>query len=799
MHPLLSLTVSGLLALALTLEKDSSLDCVPRKYVPYHNRLIMKHGLRTCGDLSLGDNAHLFREEGVFNYSIMLLREDLNLLVLGAREAVYALDLNDISKKLSSVKWEVTQKQKENCKNKGKDPETECKNYIRILHKMADDKMYVCGTNAFDPECDYMSYADGKLTLEKKAEDGKGKCPFDPFQRYASIMYENYLYSATSMNFLGSEPVLMRSSPVSIRTEFKSSWLHEPNFVAMAQMPESEMSAQGDDDKVYLFFSETAVECDCYNKLVVSRVARVCKGDLGGQRTLQKKWTSFLKARIDCPVLESQLPYIIQDTFRWCGPQQRWKDCLFYAIFTPQSDTSDLSAVCAYRVSEISRVFAEGKYKTPVPVETSFVKWVMYSGDVPVPRPGACIDNEARKAGITQTLDLPDRTLQFIKDRPLMDQAIRPIGDKPVLVRRGPTFTRIIVNQVQATDGEKYYVMFIGTEKGTVLKTVNYDGDTFIIEEVQLFQSEEPINILKFSNITGQIYAGSDYGAAQIPLATCGRSSSCMDCVLARDPYCGWDKDVGKCIFLSDSQSELIQSVKEGDASLCPDAEPFKPMNRSIWPGGNLKLHCHLPSNLAKTTWERDGSPLTPSTRLQLLGDGLLILNASESDAGLYRCLSVERSRADEYTTTVAEYHVGIGPTGSGRGNPITPQAQVGGPSVTGLQIIVGLLVVSLLALLAWNFYNGHLPLPWNCRKQNREQSQDIHIHGDPNSGVAYQDAPRTALAEDKPLVPGTDNGTGNNHHTRGEAAFSAAEESETDGPKVTVPSLQYIDDESEI
>lgn len=51
----------------------------------------------------------------------------------------------------------------------------------------------------------------------------------------------------------------------------------EPTFVSMTQMPESEMSAEGDDDKVYLFFSETAVECDCYNKLVVSRVARVCK------------------------------------------------------------------------------------------------------------------------------------------------------------------------------------------------------------------------------------------------------------------------------------------------------------------------------------------------------------------------------------------------------------------------------------------------------------------------------------------------------------------------------------------
>lgn len=137
--------------------------------------------------------------------------------------------------------------------------------------------MYVCGTNAFDPECDYLvrhsgprrspaacpgflrsfvsmslqSYAGGQLTLERKVEDGKGKCPFDPFQRHASLMFGGYrvldgrgaergritmrdlsrppgndLYSATSMNFLGSEPALLRSSPVAIRTEFKNSWLN---------------------------------------------------------------------------------------------------------------------------------------------------------------------------------------------------------------------------------------------------------------------------------------------------------------------------------------------------------------------------------------------------------------------------------------------------------------------------------------------------------------------------------------------------------------------------------------------
>lgn len=45
--------------------------------------------------------------------------------------------------------------------------------------------------------------------------------------------------------------------------------------------------------------------------------------------------------------------------------------------------------MCAYSVSAIQDIFNEGKFKTPVAVETSHVKWVMYTGEVPVPRPGA--------------------------------------------------------------------------------------------------------------------------------------------------------------------------------------------------------------------------------------------------------------------------------------------------------------------------------------------------------------------------------------------------------------------------
>lgn len=44
-----------------------------------------------------------------------------------------------------------------------------------------------------------------------------------------------------------------------------------------AFVPESVGSFTGDDDKVYFFFSERAVEYDCYSEQVVARVARVCK------------------------------------------------------------------------------------------------------------------------------------------------------------------------------------------------------------------------------------------------------------------------------------------------------------------------------------------------------------------------------------------------------------------------------------------------------------------------------------------------------------------------------------------
>ncbi|KAF5884022.1 semaphorin-4E-like isoform X1, partial [Clarias magur] len=60
-----------------------------------------------------------------------------------------------------------------------------------------------------------------------------------------------------------------------------------------------------------------------------------CKGDLVGQRTLVKKWTSFQKTHLDCPVPQTRLPFLIQDVFLFCPGN--WNTRVFHGVFTPEA------------------------------------------------------------------------------------------------------------------------------------------------------------------------------------------------------------------------------------------------------------------------------------------------------------------------------------------------------------------------------------------------------------------------------------------------------------------------------
>uniref|UniRef100_A0A8C5XB13 Semaphorin 4D n=2 Tax=Microcebus murinus TaxID=30608 RepID=A0A8C5XB13_MICMU len=557
-----------------------------------------------------------FHEPGIYNYSALLLSEDADTLYVGAREAVFAVSALNVSEKQHEVYWKVSEDKKAKCAEKGKSKQTECLNYIRVLQPLGSEALYVCGTNAFQPTCDRLSLISFKFL--GKNEDGKGRCPFDPAHSYTSVMVDGELYSGTSYNFLGSEPIISRNSSHSpLRTEYAIPWLNEPSFVFADVIRKSSDGADGEDDKVYFFFTEVSVEYEFVFRLVLPRIARVCKGDQGGLRTLQKKWTSFLKARLICSQPDSSLIFnVLQDVFVLRAPGL--KVPVFYALFTPQLNNVGLSAVCAYSLSRVEEVFSQGKYMQSATVEQSHTKWVRYSGPVPRPRPGACIDSEARAANYTSSLHLPDKTLQFVKDHPLMDDSVTPIDNRPRLIKKDVNYTQIVVDRTQALDGTIYDVMFVSTDRGALHKAVSLDSDVHIIEETQLFQDKEPVQTLLLSSKKGRrfIYAGSNLGVVQAPVAFCAKHGTCEDCVLARDPYCAWSPPAAACVALHQAEgpsSGLIQDMS-GDASACPASSP-KPFSP-----GSSSLSClgpDAPSSPRRSLWPASGPD--SSSRVSLL------------------------------------------------------------------------------------------------------------------------------------------------------------------------------------
>ena len=63
----------------------------------------------------------------------------------------------------------------------------------------------------------------------------------------------------------------------------------------------------------------------------------MCQSDVGGQRTLQRRWTTFAKAQLLCQA-DNELPYnVIQDVDSLPPAEGApADDILFYGIFTSQ-------------------------------------------------------------------------------------------------------------------------------------------------------------------------------------------------------------------------------------------------------------------------------------------------------------------------------------------------------------------------------------------------------------------------------------------------------------------------------
>ncbi|XP_017286193.1 semaphorin-4A isoform X2 [Kryptolebias marmoratus] len=587
-----------------------------------------------------------FSSHEVSNTTTLLLSDDGETLYVGARDAVLALDVRhkDTIFLRTKLDWSPSEKDLEQCSMKGK-KKADCPNFIRVLQFLNTTHIYACGTFAFSPRCTYV-HSD-TLTMSLNTDEGRGRCPYDPYQRNTAVIVDGELYTATVADYRGNRPVISRhlseGSRVDLKLDDTLGWLEDPTFIGSSFIPREE--------KIYFFFSEVAREYNFIDKLIVSRVSQICTSDVGGQRTLQRRWTTFAKTQLLCQA-GSELPYNVIQDVDILPPAEGAPadDTLFYGIFTSQwAGNSGRSAVCSFRLADIKSVFS-GNYKV---LNRDTLQWSARVQEK-VANPGECGLHNAS-----------DNALRFVKENFLAEDSVRPVGKRLSVMSAEHTYSHLAVQRVQGANRRLYTVLFLLTESGYLHKAVLLPLGAHVVEEVRVFEPPQPVRSLKLSVPKGVVFVGTSEGVVRVPAYNCSYYWTCAQCVLSRDPFCGWDPVSRACVEVSGAQSGLAQDVDGGNVEeACnsislPHRTRFGPNKLST---GELvavslnevvRLQCPAASQLSQQLWERPNSRLSSDLYLEL-DDGSLSFVATPATLGHYLCLSTENG----YRQTMAIYHV---------------------------------------------------------------------------------------------------------------------------------------------
>ncbi|CAH7017778.1 Sema6a [Phodopus roborovskii] len=566
-------------------------------------------------------------------------------LYIAARDHIYTVDIDTshteeiyCSKKLT---WKSRQADVDTCRMKGKHKD-ECHNFIKVLLKKNDDTLFVCGTNAFNPSC--RNYKIDTLETFGDEFSGMARCPYDAKHANIALFADGKLYSATVTDFLAIDAVIYRSlgdSPTLRTVKHDSKWLKEPYFVQAVDYG----------DYIYFFFREIAVEYNTMGKVVFPRVAQVCKNDMGGsQRVLEKQWTSFLKARLNCSVPGDSHFYFnilqaVTDVIRING-----RDVVLATFSTPYNSIPG-SAVCAYDMLDIANVFT-GRFKeqkspdstwTPVPDER-----------VPKPRPGCCAGSSSLERYATSN-EFPDDTLNFIKTHPLMDEAVPSIINRPWFLRTMVRYrlTKIAVDNA-AGPYQNHTVVFLGSEKGIILKFLARIGSSgflngsLFLEEMNVYNPEKcsydgvedkRIMGMQLDRASGSLYVAFSTCVIKVPLGRCERHGKCKKtCIASRDPYCGWVKDSGSCAHLSPlSRLAFEQDIERGNTDGLGDCHnSFVALNDISTPLPDYEMSFNTVYGVIRESYLKSNDQLVPVTLLAIAVILAFVMGAAFSGIIVY-------------------------------------------------------------------------------------------------------------------------------------------------------------------
>ncbi|NXQ46937.1 SEM3D protein, partial [Catharus fuscescens] len=617
-------------------------------------------------DLLKSNSSHLLLASGDgMDFQALLVDEDRAWLMVGAKNHIFLLHLDHPNREPEKIFWPAPKEQVKHCQLAGRNVETECANFIRLLQPFNQSHVFACGTGSYQPVCAFIqlgargkgSRAPRMQLMTHSLESGRGRCPYSPHEPFTGLLLGGELYSGTSSDFMGSSAAFFRTwvhgaEQSYIRTEQNQDhWLHEPTFVGAYAIPDT---YNPHDDKVYIFFRETAMEAGQWERRHIhARVARVCKVSCQGQHPVAS-----------CPTSHQHFPAFTavgspahRLTGGWvCIHLVPWSSRDTESPVLTHSGVFSGSAVCIYSMAAVRAAFSG-----PFAHKEGFdYRWVEYKGRVPYPRPGTC-PSETYDPLLQSTKDFPDELISFMRSHQLMWQPVYPQGRQPVLVRVNVPYRlrRLLVHRLD-TDSRDYDVLFLGTDDGKVLKVALAGGasrgpEVISLEEISVTKVPSPILDMKLSPKRQELFVSSTHGLLRLSLYRCelyGRT--CTDCCLARDPYCTWDSKSCAPHLLTEKKRARCQDVLEADPlSQCQDTAEGTAVVEKVVFGvekNSTFLECLARSPQITVRWlVRRGEETAPSEvrnngHFLVLEQGLLIRQLAREDVGTYECQALERS-----------------------------------------------------------------------------------------------------------------------------------------------------------
>ncbi|RWS26781.1 semaphorin-5A-like protein [Leptotrombidium deliense] len=443
----------------------------------------------------------------------------------GCRDNLIRLSLENFQKSPQKeiAYWPPSKESVHDCKVRGQSEEL-CHNYIKVIlmnkrSSQRPEDIFVCGTNAFKPECSWRK-SDAIGTVIRR-EEGITKSPFSPTWNFTSLLTsEGTYYYAGALDFMGRDTAIIGNlSSKLLRTErVNAKWLNtDANFVSSFE----------DESYVYFIFRESAVEYINCGKAIYSRIGRVCKNDKGGV----EYWNTFVKARLNCSI-PGQFPFYFNEIQNAVYLPNEQK---FYAIFS----TPDIhgSAICSFSNDAISKAFGGGFKYQP----TSRSSWE------------AVYDNEARHQFQCERdiSHVDNDAIQMQRKFQLMDESVSSQNGMPSVLETHEKFTHIAVDTTTTKGNYSVDVIFVITKKNKLRRYALWPFSTkacFINEITITSRKDDVVLTMKLLKDTNSLYIGTKYEIIRITLSDCEAFATKDECLRSMDPYCGWNSKKFKCI-----------------------------------------------------------------------------------------------------------------------------------------------------------------------------------------------------------------------------------------------------------